>query len=360
MTDENLTPASDETQDEAQAGAEASETPDAEAAAEPAAEAAGSPALAEAETGESVADDAAASTSDEAAAAEGASPPSEEATADVADEPVETVPEAPAQEEAAPAPIAAFEETAPEPVTAVEEPAPVPEPAPAPAAVEAPAPAPVPEPPAPFDEQAAGMEQDHYSRTFTSLNEGDVIQGVVVHIDREGVLVDVGTKSEGIIRRNELSRDTSIPAEDIVQVGQTIDVYVMEAENQDGNLILSKKRADFEKAWEKVQEAKEDNRTIQAMVTDRVKGGLVVDLGIRGFVPASHVGNGSMKNNLERYVGQSIPLKVIEVDKERRKVVLSNKLAQAPASCWPAPLPGPARSWRPSAACRSGRSAAAW
>jgi ribosomal protein S1 len=176
-------------------------------------------------------------------------------------------------------------------------------------------------------EESFASEGDDYSRTFTSLREGDVVQGVVVHIDREGVLVDVGTKSEGIIRRNELSRDTSIPAEDIVKVGETISVYVMEAENQDGNLILSKKRADFEKAWEKVQEAKEQGRTMTAMVTDRVKGGLVVDLGIRGFVPASHVGNGSMKNNLEKYVGQSIPLKVIEVDKERRKVVLSNKLA---------------------------------
>jgi len=168
---------------------------------------------------------------------------------------------------------------------------------------------------------------DDYSASFPALREGDVVQGVVVHIDREGVLVDVGTKSEGIIRRHELSRDPSLSAEDIVKVGERIDVYIMETENQDGNLILSKKRADFEKAWEKVQESKEKGETLTAMVTDRVKGGLVVDLGIRGFVPASHVGNGSMKNNLEKYVGQSIPLKVIEVDKERRKVVLSNKLA---------------------------------
>ncbi len=176
-------------------------------------------------------------------------------------------------------------------------------------------------------EESFGNLGDDYSKTFRSLREGDVVQGVVVHIDREGVLVDVGTKSEGIIRRHELSRDSSLAAEDIVQVGERIDVYVLEPENQDGNLILSKKRADFEKAWEKVQLAKEEGRTLMAMVTDRVKGGLTVDLGIRGFVPASHVGNGSMKNNLERYVGQSIPLKVIEVDKDRKKVVLSNKLA---------------------------------
>ncbi|MBP6965263.1 MAG: 30S ribosomal protein S1 [Armatimonadetes bacterium] len=165
-----------------------------------------------------------------------------------------------------------------------------------------------------------------YSNTFRELTEGDVVPGVVVHIDKEGVLVDVGTKSEGIIRPHELATSPYQSAEDVVSVGEEINVYVMETENQDGNLILSKKRADFEKAWDKVQAAMEDKRVITAMVNDRVKGGLVVDLGIRGFVPASHVGSGKVKN-LEKYIGQSLPLKVIEVDRERRKVVLSHRLA---------------------------------
>lgn len=232
------------------------------------------------------------------------------------DAPVETTPESATG--TTPAPSAAAEAPAPAP----------PAPAPAPVAAVAAAAPTAPTAPITTNTPEMSMEQaDDYSSTFTALREGDVVQGVVVHIDRGEVLVDVGTKSEGIIRRHELSRDSSLNAEDIVKVGEKIDVYIMETENQDGNLILSKKRADFEKAWERVQEAKEKGETITAMVTDRVKGGLVVDLGIRGFVPASHVGNGSMKNNLEKYVGQSIPLKVIEVDKERRKVVLSNKLA---------------------------------
>jgi ribosomal protein S1 len=166
-----------------------------------------------------------------------------------------------------------------------------------------------------------------YDDSLRKLREGDVISGTVMRVDREGVLVDVGAKSEGIIRMNELSREPNFNPNDIVQVGDRIRVFVIEPENADGNPILSKKRADFEQAWEKVQHAKETDETLHAMVTDRVKGGLVVDLGIRGFVPASHVGNGSLKNNLDKYVGQSIALKVIEVDKERRKVVLSNKLA---------------------------------
>ncbi|NLH98199.1 MAG: 30S ribosomal protein S1 [Chthonomonadales bacterium] len=194
------------------------------------------------------------------------------------------------------------------------------------APVATPAPPSAPEPAA----ETEGMNSQaaaQYESSFPNLTEGEVVKGVVVHIDREGVLVDVGAKSEGIIRLNELSKDVTAQAEDLVSVGEQIDVYVMEAESADGRLILSKKRADFEKAWERVLEAKETGKIIQAMVTDRVKGGLVVDLGIRWFVPASHVGNGSLKTNLDRFVGQSIPLKVIEVDKERRKVVLSNRLA---------------------------------
>jgi 4-hydroxy-3-methylbut-2-enyl diphosphate reductase len=101
---------------------------------------------------------------------------------------------------------------------------------------------------------------------------------------------------------------------------------VIQSENKDGNIVPPKKRADFEKTWERVQGAIDAGKIITAMVTDRVKGGLVVDLGIRGFVPASHVGSGNVKN-LDRYVGQSLPLKVLEVDRERRKVVLSHRLA---------------------------------
>lgn len=189
--------------------------------------------------------------------------------------------------------------------------------------VEEPAEAPESNQPTPQDN--AGQPVD-YSRTFRSLQEGDVVKGVVVHIDKEGVLVDVGTKSEGIVRPNELSRQANLQPEEVVQVGDKIDVYVIQSEDQDGGLVLSKKRADFERAWERVEEAHRSGKTLTAMVSDRVKGGIVVDLGIRGFVPASHVGSGKIKN-LDKYVGQSIPLKVIEVDRDRRKVVLSNRLA---------------------------------
>jgi predicted RNA-binding protein with RPS1 domain len=165
-----------------------------------------------------------------------------------------------------------------------------------------------------------------YSSVLGELRPGQVVTGTVVHIDHEGVLVDVGTKSEGLIRPNEMSREPIPDINAFIKVGDKIDVLVMEPEGRDGNLLLSKKRADFEKSWDKVQEVLASGETIQAMVSDRVKGGLVVDLGIRGFVPASHVGNGKLKN-LEKFLGQSIPLKVLEVDREHRKVVLSHRLA---------------------------------
>lgn len=165
-----------------------------------------------------------------------------------------------------------------------------------------------------------------YSETFRPLAEGDVVKGTVVHIDHEGVLVDVGTKSEGLIPPGEISRGIPGLVDEPVNVGDEIDVYVLQAETEDGNILLSKKRADFEKAWERVLKAQEENRTLHAMVVDRVKGGLVVDLGIRGFIPASHVGSGKVRN-LDKYIGQSLPLKVIEVDRDRRKVVLSHRIA---------------------------------
>jgi len=173
------------------------------------------------------------------------------------------------------------------------------------------------------EKEDTGNDVD-YTQAIPSFSAGDMVKGTVVHIDRDGVLVDVGTKSEGIVPPREMG-SPEIDGKP-VEVGDKIDVYVIGTDEQDGNLILSKKRADFEKAWQRVIDAKETGRILTAMVTDRVKGGLVVDLGIRGFIPASHVGSGKVRN-LDRYVGQSLPLKVIEVDKDRRKVVLSHRIA---------------------------------
>ncbi len=197
----------------------------------------------------------------------------------------------------------------------------------APAPPPAPDPTPVLSPATSASSDSNGMNQSDFESMFKELSEGDVVTGTVVHIDRDGVLVDVGSKSEGVIRPNELSREPYDNIEDVVKVNDPVKVVVI-GRTDEGQLLLSKKRADFEKAWDKVIEAMNEGTILHAMVSERVKGGLVVDLGIRGFVPASHVGTGDFKHqNLDKYVGQSIPLKVIEVDRERRKIVLSNRMA---------------------------------
>ena len=141
-------------------------------------------------------------------------------------------------------------------------------------------------------------------------------------IDDHGALVNVGSKSEGLIPPEELGARRG----ETIRVGDQISVYVVDNGTRDGNIILSKKKADYEKAWNDIIKAFENSETLSAMVIDRVKGGLVVDLGMRGFLPASHVATKNV-NALDRFVGQSIRLKVIEVDRNRKRVVVSQKQA---------------------------------
>ena len=159
-----------------------------------------------------------------------------------------------------------------------------------------------------------------------TLEERQIVQGTVVRVDSEGVLVDVGAKSEGFIPPKELS--ASGDAVEGISVGDRIDVYVMKVEGEEGNILLSKKRADLALAWERIQRAFEVGTILHVMVVDKVKGGLVVDLGMRGFVPGSHVDLSQAKGRqFDALVGQSIPLKVIEVDRSKGRVILSHKNA---------------------------------
>ncbi len=189
--------------------------------------------------------------------------------------------------------------------------------------------------PSATEEQPMSMEealQDESLRnvfegTFKRVKRGQLVHGTIVRVDTDRVFVDLGGKTEGVIQLNELASETLTTAEGFVSVGDQISAVVLQSEGKDGNAELSKKRADFEDSWVKIEEAHKNQVTITAPVTERVKGGLVVDIGVRGFVPATHVGNGKLRN-IERYVGMSIPLKILEIDRDRRKVVLSNRLAE--------------------------------
>src|SRR3954451_20096497 len=164
----------------------------------------------------------------------------------------------------------------------------------------------------------------NYDATIHPFSEGDVVSGKVVRIDKDEVLVDIGYKSEGVIPSNELSIRKSANPEDEVELGEEVDALVLTKEDQDGRLILSKKRARFEKAWRRIEAAAESGEPVKGTVIEVVKGGLIIDLGVRGFLPASLVDIRRVPH-LDEYLGQEIECKVIELNRSRNNVVLSRR-----------------------------------
>jgi small subunit ribosomal protein S1 len=151
-----------------------------------------------------------------------------------------------------------------------------------------------------------------------------VVTGKVVRIDKDEVLVDIGYKSEGVIPSHELSIRKSVDASEEVELGEEVDALVLTKEDQDGRLILSKKRARFEKAWRRIEGAAESGEPVEGTVIEVVKGGLIIDLGVRGFLPASLVDIRRVQN-LDDFLGQKIECKVIELNRSRNNVVLSRR-----------------------------------
>jgi len=171
------------------------------------------------------------------------------------------------------------------------------------------------------------VEGDTPEGGFKRLSKGERIEATIIQVDADKVFVDLGTKSEGIIPLGELSEENLETAMGLFNVGDKVNVVVIRPEGAEGNPIVSKKRADFEEIWDRIERAFKTQETLSAVAVDRVKGGLVVDVGVRGFVPATHVGSGKLRN-IEKFVGQTLTLKVIEIDRERKKVVLSNRIAE--------------------------------
>ncbi|HEX5800886.1 MAG TPA: 30S ribosomal protein S1 [Gaiellaceae bacterium] len=163
-----------------------------------------------------------------------------------------------------------------------------------------------------------------YESTFPTINEGEVVHGTVVRVDKDEVLVDIGYKSEGVIPVAELSIRRSVNPADEVAVGEEIDALVMTKEDAEGRLILSKKRARFELAWKKIEAANESGEPVVGRVIEVVKGGLILDLGVRGFLPASLVDIRRVQD-LDEFMGKELRSKVIELNRSRNNVVLSRR-----------------------------------
>lgn len=165
-------------------------------------------------------------------------------------------------------------------------------------------------------------EEIRYS--FKSVKEGDVLKGIVVRVDRDDVLVDLGLKAEGIIPLKELSIRGAHASTDEVHIGQEVEATVISKEDELGRVVLSKRKAQFERAWAAIERIKELNQTVKGEVIEQVRGGLIVDIGLRGFLPGSLVEMRKVKD-LSPFVGKTIEAKVIELDRNRNNVVLSRR-----------------------------------
>lgn len=161
-------------------------------------------------------------------------------------------------------------------------------------------------------------------KTLKFFNDGDMIEGTVVKIDHDEVLLDVGYKTEGVIPSRELSIKHDVNPGEVVEVGDTVEALVLQKEDKEGRLILSKKRAQYERAWGDVETVKENDGIVTGTVIEVVKGGLIVDIGLRGFLPASLIELRRVRD-LTPYLGQEIEAKILELDKNRNNVVLSRR-----------------------------------
>lgn len=176
--------------------------------------------------------------------------------------------------------------------------------------------------PTTMDEAVAMAEQ--YDETMRTLRRGEIIEGRVVEVGDDDVTVYVGYKSEGRVPLNELGLKEGQTPADVLERDDKILVQVLRVDDDEGTVLLSRRRAMEREAWEELVEKHEVGGHLEAEVTARVKGGLLVDIGVRGFVPASHV-DVSFVDNLDEYVGQTLRFRIIELDRQRRNVVLSRR-----------------------------------
>ena len=160
--------------------------------------------------------------------------------------------------------------------------------------------------------------------TILEFEDGDLVKGIVVKIDRDEVLLDIGFKSEGVIPSRELSIRNDVNPSEIVSIGEEIEALVLQKEDKEGRLVLSKKRAQYEKAWANIEDLKNRNQVVSGLVIEVVKGGLIVDIGLRGFLPASLVEQRRVRD-LQPYIGKTVEARIIELDRNRNNVVLSRR-----------------------------------
>ncbi len=175
-----------------------------------------------------------------------------------------------------------------------------------------------------FDDLDGQSLSDAIDATIVAFDDGDIVKGRVVKIDSDEVLLDIGYKSEGVIPSRELSIRNDVDPHEVVSLDEELEALVLQKEDKDGRLILSKKRAQYERAWGTIEAIKESEGVVSGPVIEVVKGGLILDIGLRGFLPASLVDLRRVRD-LHPFVGKTLEAKIIELDKNRNNVVLSRR-----------------------------------
>lgn len=176
-----------------------------------------------------------------------------------------------------------------------------------------------------IDDDLDGIDlEEAYTSSMVLVEDGQIVEGTVMRVDRDEALIDIGYKSEGVIPARELSIRNDIDPSEVVAVGEIVEALVITREDKDGRLVLSKKRAQYERAWNRIEEIKESGGMVKGPVIEVVKGGLIVDIGLRGFLPASLVELRRVRD-LQPYVNRELEAKIIELDKNRNNVVLSRR-----------------------------------
>jgi small subunit ribosomal protein S1 len=174
------------------------------------------------------------------------------------------------------------------------------------------------------DDLGSTSLEDAIAGTIVEFEDGDIVNGTVVKVDKDEVLLDIGFKSEGVIPARELSIRHDVDPGEVVSLGEQIEALVLQKEDKEGRLILSKKRAQYERAWGTIEGVKERDGVVTGPVIEVVKGGLILDIGLRGFLPASLVELRRVRD-LQPYIGRTLDAKIIELDKNRNNVVLSRR-----------------------------------
>lgn len=173
-------------------------------------------------------------------------------------------------------------------------------------------------------EEIKKITEDYLPKKF---KKGEIIKAIVVKVEDDGALVSVGRKFETYIPLKELTKEKGVSAKDIVKEGEEIDVYVVRSEGPTGDLVLSKRRADYEKVWRELKEAYENKREIEGTVTRIVKGGLLIDLGLPAFLPRTQIELEIVKKkDLSNYLNKKLKVKIIEFDREIRKIIVSRRV----------------------------------